>query len=590
MSLTLSPLDAGVALFCLSVSALLYHYKDHGNRNAATPPPPARGYILENQVTHARLLPTASAHAFTYPTISLLVSLNALEKGELDLGRGWVFSYGGIRGRLIGLQAAPYLSPSSGGSKTGASGAVETNSIRRKLEELLRTRGFGSVEEESVVDDAWMMTMPSFLGFEGINPLTMYFCYKSRALRLIVFEIHNTFGETHVHVLEVGRNEDDPPSRPNGFDHQWTFAREFHVSPFNDRSGFYTISIKSPTHPPISDVATCVPPRPAVRVHLHTASPDSPTIPGPLKLTALLRPTAAHPLTTANVVRALARAPFALFLSLPRILAEAWTLHYRKRLDVFTRPEPLPPSTANHVASSWAGMRQGGGVKWLSEGPLERYARRRVEAFLHQRVEDLYIQVSLAAADPAVPDLVFLPRGAALEVSSQPPPHLVVSYLSPRFFTLLFACPSPEHALLLGSDTEGIFSVSSRELFVSTFSSPDTSTSADAAAGRDSTPRRSTRQHLRARPVPAAIPLHIPATHPLDSTVSASIFAGMKATLVLHILFFFDGLERWLFAVARARVVPGDEPWTRWERASRVFGGQRGVREQSGCGSIRREE
>ncbi len=135
------------------------------------------GYVLKNQVTHARLLPTLSKHTFSYPTVSLLVSLNALESGKLDLGHGLVFRYGGLWGRLTGLRAEPYLSPQVG-----------TESIRDKLNALLASHEYG----EDMLDDAWMMTMPSYLGFEGINPLTVYFCYKAGVFWLTVLEVSPT--------------------------------------------------------------------------------------------------------------------------------------------------------------------------------------------------------------------------------------------------------------------------------------------------------------------------------------------------------------------------------------------------------------
>jgi DUF1365 family protein len=93
--------------------------------------------------------------------VSLLLSLNALENYSLDLGRGWLFGYGGRWARLVGLRAAPYLTENGG-------------TIRQRLEKVLLDRGFASED----LEDAWMMTMPSLLGFEGINPLTVYFCYR----------------------------------------------------------------------------------------------------------------------------------------------------------------------------------------------------------------------------------------------------------------------------------------------------------------------------------------------------------------------------------------------------------------------------
>lgn len=155
-------LDMGFTTFCVFLSAMLYNrHSARGMDNCSQSITP-QGYLLHNQVTHSRLLPVESVNAFTYPTVSLLVSLDALEGRKLDLGWGWVFGYGGLWGRITGLRPNPYLTQQPG-------------SIRGKLEELLLLRGFFSGKRR--LKDAWMMTMPSFLGYEGINPLTVYFCY-----------------------------------------------------------------------------------------------------------------------------------------------------------------------------------------------------------------------------------------------------------------------------------------------------------------------------------------------------------------------------------------------------------------------------
>ncbi|KAG5735115.1 hypothetical protein E4T56_gene20449 [Termitomyces sp. T112] len=550
--------NVGVATFCVFLSAWCIQLNKYGCALIDTQ---VRGYILENRVTHARLLPAEASHAFTYPTIAFLMSLNALENHKLDVWKGWLFGYGGRWGRLTGVRANPYLADpakGNGGSK----------SIREKLVELLIERGYIGRNIEPLLDDAWMLTMPNYLGFEGINPLTVYFCYKVAvtALWLVVLEVHNTFGETHVYILEVGQNEDPEGSRPRGYDYQWTLNREFHVSPFNDRSGFYTISVKRPSHPPMLSHRHNDIPRPAVRIHLHTSSiTDNLAIPGPLKLTALLQPTASYPLTAPNLLLTLSRTPFTLFLSLPRILAQAWTLHYRKSLDVFIRPEPFPPPKKVEF-SAWSGLRWGGGVKWQDESPLERFARLRVQQFFQRRVEEIGLKVSLVSADPAIPDLTLAPR---VSHQGEPASHLVITYLAPRFFTILFTTPSPQHALLLGSDTERVFSVSSREFFITAFSPP--------LSGSPST-SRSSLQHLRAQRIPPSISLPIPASHPLDPLISSRV-ENVKTKLALRALFLLGRIEHWIFSVVHARVVEGDEPWEAWTRAEKVLGRPSGANE-----------
>lgn len=139
---------------------------------------PPRAYICTNKVTHARFLPVESAHRFTYPMISFLMSLSALENGELDLGGGWLFGYGGLWFRATGIRSSAYLH----------SGTDFENGrpIKQKLLEVLRSHAL----DPDLFDDAWMLTMPSYFGFEGINPLTVYFCYKNdQSLWVVVLEV-----------------------------------------------------------------------------------------------------------------------------------------------------------------------------------------------------------------------------------------------------------------------------------------------------------------------------------------------------------------------------------------------------------------
>lgn len=141
-------------------------------------------YILQNKVSHARHLPRVSSHAFVYPTLCFLLSLSALETNKLDLGHGRLFGYrsagSGAYARVTGIRPEAYLHDYD----LGCGG----RSIREKLRDVLCR--FGHEGEE--LEDAWMMTMPSYLGVEGINPLTVFYCYKkaSAQLWLVVLEVN----------------------------------------------------------------------------------------------------------------------------------------------------------------------------------------------------------------------------------------------------------------------------------------------------------------------------------------------------------------------------------------------------------------
>ncbi|GJE92912.1 DUF1365 domain-containing protein [Phanerochaete sordida] len=495
-------------------------------------------YIVPSKVTHTRLLPTTATHTFAYPTLFVLVSLRALEAHALDLARGWLFGYGGIHARIAGLRATAYLTP--GGEQ----------SILRKLGGVLRERGLDSGEME----DAWMLTMTSYCGFEGINPLTVYFCYAHGGEPwVVVLEIHNTFGERHVHVLATSSAQD--VSLPKGFTHEWTFPREFHVSPFNDRSGYYRVSVNMPTAPSRSAPDT-PPPMPRVRVLLHTAMPPGEPGVGPLKLAAFLTPTTSLPWTSRNFLWSLLLQPFVLFVSTPRILYEAWRLHYRKGLCVYAKPDPRP------VVDGLAGKtRKGGGVGWQSEMWAEAFARRRVEAFLRERVHETEIKITLIAGDPTIPTNEFSP-----DATSEETRHLIISYLSSAFFTALFTAPSFAHAWLL-CQTSGCCHVSSEELFREVFS--DTRDS-DKQQARSSTTMA---QKLRKLQLPEQLRqgrpgLEIPEQHAIDAEREAKL-SSVATYLVLLGGIVSERVEAWVYWATGASFVAGQEPWRKWER---VFG------------------
>ncbi|KAI0659641.1 hypothetical protein C8Q70DRAFT_903425, partial [Cubamyces menziesii] len=547
-------------------------------------------YILENTISHARLLPKVSAHAFTYPTLAFLLSLDALESHKLDLAHGWLFGYGGTAWRITGLRSGAYLLPDS----TAASGPGSRN-LKAKLADVLELHGLdrAKVQEWVASGDAWMLTMPSYLGYEGINPLTVYFCYDSQGeLYCVVLEvcitsgsscagrhldlkIHNTFGEKHVHVLRPGINE--VLHCPLGFDHAWTFQRDFHVSPFNDRSGFYSVSVAVPPAPR-SPVLAESPPRPKIRIHLHTDPPaeakpeandlGSGLTRGLLKLTATFTATRAYPLSSAGLLYALARYPFALLLSFARILYHAWILHYVKRLNVFPRPDPKPAaagwrtvsSPQEDVSATTTERRIYGGVGWQPEGALEKYARRVVERLLAQRADDLGIVISLRSGDPSVGQQTFSPFSRENQQAG-----LAIHYTAPRFFSTLLLVPSAQHMLLLGR-SEDLFRVNSEPLFLKVFAAPKTP------------PRLPYTQKVRSWLLPrrfllaaAAEPDHpdalrdvVPRAHPLDED------APLANTLAICALHMMDRLEKVAFTAVRARFVPGLEPWGRWDRAARA--------------------
>ncbi|CAE6438055.1 unnamed protein product [Rhizoctonia solani] len=477
--------DIGISSLCLTSSAYLYLLRHQQNSSLVSTGPLSAGYILTNQVVHARLLPTESRHAFSYQTMSLLLSLSALENKVLDCGwRGVIFGYPGIWGRMTGLRPQTYL-------KDQIFPGASSTTIREKLVELLRPT-------DIKLGEVWMMTMPSFMGFEGINPLTVYFCYEQGKASIwgIVLEVHNTFGERHAYVLQVGKGEDGDGKKSKGYDHQWTFARQFHVSPFNDRSGHYVCSVILPSHSPSmidASLKSTTRPRPVIRLHLLTA-PPSPEI----KLVALLRPTISEPLTAMNLLTTLALPPrhsrpssahllssipdpspgpwsalplgVALLLTSLRIVYQAALLHYQQGLAVFARPEPAAGPGREWVERALGGVWNdiqpsdgdrvmiGGSIGWQSESPTERWARERFEARMNSTAAKLGIKLRIASTNPLIPVTLF----GSQESHAR---ELTLCYRSPRAWTSILIAPTAAHALEVGSRAEHWFGVSDETLF-----------------------------------------------------------------------------------------------------------------------------
>ena len=148
------------------------------SRSNHSPNHESAGYVLECTVSHRRLRPASATHGFSYRTLWLLLSLTALESPHraLDVGRGWLFGYGALLGRLTGLSPPAYL-------------AASARSIKEKLLGVLEAQGY----PRGILGDAWMLTMPGYLGFEGINPLTTYYCYDPQdRLFAVVLEVSHT--------------------------------------------------------------------------------------------------------------------------------------------------------------------------------------------------------------------------------------------------------------------------------------------------------------------------------------------------------------------------------------------------------------
>jgi len=193
-----------------------------------------------------------------------------------------------------------------------------------------------------------LLTAAGFL-HPAFNPVSFYFCYDAAdALRIIVAEVNNTFGERHVYVLD-GLVETEglfEPAHPT--------PKTFHVSPFFDRTGSYRFRFADPRQ------------RLDIRIDLVKD--------GRVVFRSRLTGTS-RPFDGPNLARTLALHPVTVALTIPRILAQAARLYFARKLPVHDKPVPDDPWTIRTRRPDWLERSAAGPVlgalRGVKRGTLE---------------------------------------------------------------------------------------------------------------------------------------------------------------------------------------------------------------------------
>jgi DUF1365 family protein len=86
-----------------------------------------------------------------------------------------------------------------------------------------------------------LLVFPRILGYT-FNPITVWFGSDSDGdLRVVMYEVHNTFGHAHSHLAVVPKGLGAGALPRHGFD------KTLHVSPFFDQIGQYRVTLVPPT-------------------------------------------------------------------------------------------------------------------------------------------------------------------------------------------------------------------------------------------------------------------------------------------------------------------------------------------------------
>jgi DUF1365 family protein len=172
----------------------------------------AAASLYVGRTVHQRFRP--APHRFSYGIFQLLVDIDRLDE-----------AFAGLKLIRRGRYGAFSFDPRDHGAR-------DASPLRAWVEARLDEAGV--VATASLIR---LLSFPRVLGFV-FNPLSIFFVYgQDERLEAVIYEVNNTFGQTHAYVLPAGggRNE-----------HQ-AAEKAFYVSPFFRVEGGYRFRISAPT-------------------------------------------------------------------------------------------------------------------------------------------------------------------------------------------------------------------------------------------------------------------------------------------------------------------------------------------------------
>ena len=146
---------------------------------------------------------------FIYPSAFLRLPLSRLDT---------------LRVPLLGIERASVFS-----FRNRDHGARDGSPLQPWIHALLRGQGLAEICDGEIV----LQTMPRIFGFV-FNPVSFWFCHdRAGALRVVLAEVSNTFGERHNYLVH------HPDQRPIVSGDELRATKCFHVSPFFPVRGEY---------------------------------------------------------------------------------------------------------------------------------------------------------------------------------------------------------------------------------------------------------------------------------------------------------------------------------------------------------------
>ena len=167
--------------------------------------------LYTGKVFHKRHTPFE--HAFTYRVFTLLLDIDDLDEIPKKIR---IFSHN--RFNIFSLYDKDH-------------GQRDGTPLRQWIERAAQQKNI-----DLSGGKIYMLTFPRIFGY-AFNPITIYFCYdKNRALKAVLHQVKNTFGEQHSYFLPV---ENDGMIKQEA-------KKVFHVSPFIHMDCEYNFRFEAP--------------------------------------------------------------------------------------------------------------------------------------------------------------------------------------------------------------------------------------------------------------------------------------------------------------------------------------------------------
>ncbi len=317
--------------------------------------------IFTGRLFHRRSWPTE--HQFSYPAYFFRFDLDELP----DLNRT-LPGFGYNRFSAVRIDDKDYFWRGN-------------ESLKEKIAGVLHKIGYsGSLRRIELVGFAKYLNLT-------FRPVTFFICYdQTDSCALLLAEVHNTFSETHLYVLQY------PNRQSNSL--CFEIPKAFHVSPFFDRRGTYTVRLKDS--------------RDRMEIAIALTKPECGDKP---VFFAQLAGQAA-PLTAESLWGTIRKYPFNCFMIMPRIIRQAFTLSVRKKLPIYPKPIADQDFTMRNKSPSWI-ARQGmkaffsflddqsaGKISvTLPEGQRRLFGKGQTEDCADLQVRDYRFFAMLAKAD-----------------------------------------------------------------------------------------------------------------------------------------------------------------------------------------------